>query len=95
MTVTPTPDIPTQGDVVAFVQAADDDTLAREAAFRGLSPKTRRTIIVALALIAVLAIVAEVVLRLADKPSSDALIAIAASAVGALGGMAMPNANGS
>ena len=80
----------TDHDVRNFVEAADDDMLVREAAVRGLSPKTRRTIIIMLGLIALVAIIAEVTLRLADKQSSDALVAVAATAVGALGGMAMP-----
>lgn len=57
---------------------------------RGISPVTRRLIIWSLAAIAVLCIGAEVALAYLGKDGSDALMAIAASCVGGLGGMATP-----
>jgi hypothetical protein len=56
-----------------------------------LTPYTRRLIVMALALIALVAIACEVALRLNDKESSEALLGLAAVAVGALGGMAVPH----
>lgn len=55
-----------------------------------MAPKTRRLIIASLSVIAILAIVAEVVLAWIGKQSSDALMTVAATCVGALGGALIP-----
>ena len=56
----------------------------------GITPKTRRLIIASLAVVALTAIVAEVLIILLGETSSDALLTVAATAVGALGGIALP-----
>jgi hypothetical protein len=55
-----------------------------------ITPKTRRMIIIALAVIAVISIMAELVLAWIGKDSSDALMTVAATCVGALGGAIIP-----
>jgi hypothetical protein len=53
---------------------------------------TRRMIVFSLLIVACLALVVDLVLRLNDKETSDAILALAAVSVGALGGMAVPHA---
>lgn len=56
----------------------------------GIEPSTRRWIVAALATIALAALVAEIILAIVESSSSEALLTVAATAVGALGGMAVP-----
>ena len=56
----------------------------------GITPKTRRTILVLLGAIAALCIVAETALLVVGVTTSEALLTIAATAVGGLAGMAVP-----
>ena len=90
MTMQPPPDFPDREDVAAFVAAADDATIRAEVADRGLTPATRRTIVVVLGLVAVLCVAAQVVLALFDKAATEALMTLGAGAIGAIGGMAVP-----
>ena len=55
-----------------------------------ITPPTRRLIIASLAFVALAAIVAEVILVLNDATSSEALLTVAATAVGGLAGLAIP-----
>jgi len=58
-----------------------------------ITPRTRRLIIASLAAIALVAIIAEVLIVLLGKSSSEALLTVAATAVGALGGIALPGSD--
>ena len=58
-----------------------------------LAPATRRLIVWSLAFIAFVAVVANVWLTLADKEASEALLTLAAGAVGGISGMAVPHTN--
>ena len=69
------------------MDAADDDQIKQAAKNRGLTPVTRRLVVAALALIAIVAIAAELWLSLADKTTSDALVAIAAASAGGIAGL--------
>ena len=53
-------------------------------------PSTRRWIITALTLVALACIAGEVVMALAGKPTSDAMLTVAATAVGGVAGLAVP-----
>ena len=55
-----------------------------------ITPGTRRLIIASLAVIALVSIISEVVLIVVGKTTSDALLTIAATSTGALGGIALP-----
>lgn len=74
--------------------AVEDGTVVepevQELVSEGITPRTRRMIIVALAVIALASIVAEVLIVLLGQTSSDALLTIAATAVGGLAGIALP-----
>ena len=61
---------------------------------RKLEPSTRRWIVVTLAAIAIIAIVAEVIVLLSGSATSEALLTIAATAVGGIAGMAVPQGDG-
>lgn len=61
---------------------------------KGITPRTRRGIIFALTLIAVLCVMAEVVLAWIGQSGSDALMAVAASCAGGIAGMAVPQTGG-
>ncbi len=62
---------------------------------RKLEPQTRRWIVLALAGIATVGIVAEVVILLAGASTSEALLTISATAVGGIAGLAVPQSGGS
>ena len=71
-----------------------EDEIELMIARHGISPATRRLIIACLFLTALVCILAEVWLAYLGQTTSDALMAIAASAVGAIGGMAAPQQSG-
>ena len=55
-----------------------------------VTPSTRRLIVVALGTVACLAIVGEIALVVYELPTSEALLAIATGATGALAGAMLP-----
>lgn len=67
-----------------------DEALQAAVAERGLTPKTRRFGLAILAAVALVAIVAEVLLLMTDHTSSDALLTLAATAVGGIAGVLRP-----
>ena len=68
----------------------DKEQIETLIAKKGISPFTRRLIVWILGTIAIFCIGAEVALAYLDKEGSDALMAIAAAAVGGISGMAQP-----
>lgn len=64
------------------VEPTDDDS--------GITPQTRRAIIYSLGVVALAAIIAEVVIVLVGDTASEALLTVAATAVGGLAGIALP-----
>ena len=63
------------------------ETLMQE---RGISPKTRRYIVIALVVIAIACIGTEAFLAFLGQDSGGALITVAASCAGGIAGMAVP-----
>jgi hypothetical protein len=86
----PPPVVFSDGDVSAFVDAASDEHIKKEAAFRGLTPSTRRLVIVALLLITLTAIGVYLALVLNDEEPSELVLGLAASGIGGLAGLAVP-----
>lgn len=66
------------------------DEIKEEIQQYGISPGTRRLIVWCLATIAVVCVGAEVLLAMFSADASDALMAIAATAVGGIAGLAVP-----
>ena len=66
------------------------DEIKQEIQQYGISPSTRRLIVWCLATIAIVCVGAEVLLAMFGANASDALMAIAASAVGGIAGLAVP-----
>ena len=58
---------------------------------KGLTPRTRRGVIIALGVVALSCVAAEVILAIVGAPASDALMAVASGAVGGISGLAMPS----
>ena len=77
-------------DVQAFVSEASDDHIKKEAAFRGLTPGTRRLVIFALLLVTLSAIGVYLALVLNDEVPSELVLGLAASGIGGLAGLAVP-----
>ena len=61
---------------------------------RGILPETRKVIILALSTVAVLCVGAVITLAVYQVPIPETLLALASTAVGAIGGMAVPSAEG-
>ena len=70
----------------------DDENFFTETEVKAspITPGTRRLIIASLAVIALAAIIAEVILIATGSDASEALLTVAATAVGGLAGLAMP-----
>ena len=83
----------TDQDVQNFVDVASDDQIKQAVQERGLTPATRQTIVIVLAFVALGAMAAVVWLTLADKPASEAFLAIASACVGGIAGVAMPRSS--
>ena len=66
------------------------DEIKQEIQQYGISPGTRRLIVWCLATIAIVCVSAEVLLAWMGADASDALVAISATAVGGIAGLAVP-----
>jgi hypothetical protein len=65
------------------------EALVRE---QRVTPRTRRLLVGILGFVAVVCVLAQVVMILIGKPGSEGVMNIAATAIGALAGMAVPSA---
>ena len=81
---------PTPGDGASALDDGENFFTETDVVASPITPGTRRLIIASLAVIALAAIIAEVILIATGSDASEALLTVAATAVGGLAGLAMP-----